>query len=258
MFQNEYKSQLTHLEDLEDEKKKAYLKELQNTANYRGQTEWVSFFRGKELEIKGDFGTSIKMYEEAFSISKELAFVEALIDLYGRMGDTENKDKWRRKQKNLVQFINDTSKREVSRNKEEIFQILNCHTEKGETVTERYIKDYIRKWKDVRSEYRSDLYILKKWSSSTPLMLQGIGKIKNMGGGIYIEWFGKGIVIDPGINFVQNLHAQKLSILNIDVVIVTHNALIADVADRVIRLKNGKIIENVVNAQPKNIDEVNW
>lgn len=41
------------------------------------------------------------------------------------------------------------------------------------------------------------------------------------------------------------------------VVIVTHNALIADVADRVIRLKNGKIIENVVNKQPKNIDEVN-
>lgn len=42
------------------------------------------------------------------------------------------------------------------------------------------------------------------------------------------------------------------------VVIVTHNALIADVADRVIRLKNGKIIENVVNKQPKNINEVNW
>ena len=42
------------------------------------------------------------------------------------------------------------------------------------------------------------------------------------------------------------------------VVIVTNNALIAAVADRVIRLKNGKIIENVVNKQPKNIDEVNW
>lgn len=42
------------------------------------------------------------------------------------------------------------------------------------------------------------------------------------------------------------------------VVIVTHNVLIADVADRVIRLKNGKIIENVVNKQPKNINEVNW
>lgn len=42
------------------------------------------------------------------------------------------------------------------------------------------------------------------------------------------------------------------------VVIVTHNSLIADVADRVIRIKNGKIIENKVNENPKSIEEVNW
>ena len=42
------------------------------------------------------------------------------------------------------------------------------------------------------------------------------------------------------------------------VIIVTHNALIAEVADRVIRLKNGKIESNVVNEHPKNIDEVVW
>ena len=42
------------------------------------------------------------------------------------------------------------------------------------------------------------------------------------------------------------------------VVIVTHNSLIADIANRVIRLKNGKIIENKVNENPKNIDEVEW
>ena len=42
------------------------------------------------------------------------------------------------------------------------------------------------------------------------------------------------------------------------VVIVTHNALIAEVADRVIRLKNGKIESNEVNKKPKNIDEVVW
>ncbi len=42
------------------------------------------------------------------------------------------------------------------------------------------------------------------------------------------------------------------------VIIVTHNSLIAEVADRVIRLKNGKVESNKINENPKNIEEVNW
>lgn len=42
------------------------------------------------------------------------------------------------------------------------------------------------------------------------------------------------------------------------VVIVTHNSLIAEIADRVIRVKNGKIRSNELNASPKNIEEVEW
>lgn len=42
------------------------------------------------------------------------------------------------------------------------------------------------------------------------------------------------------------------------VVIVTHNALIAEIADRVIRLKNGKVESNIINKKPKNVDEVVW
>lgn len=42
------------------------------------------------------------------------------------------------------------------------------------------------------------------------------------------------------------------------VVIVTHNSLIAEIADRVIKLKNGKVESNEVNKHPKDIDEVVW
>lgn len=42
------------------------------------------------------------------------------------------------------------------------------------------------------------------------------------------------------------------------VIIVTHNSLIAEVADRVIRLKNGKVESNEVIENPKKIDEVKW
>ena len=42
------------------------------------------------------------------------------------------------------------------------------------------------------------------------------------------------------------------------VVIVTHNSLIAEVADRVIRVKNGKIESDEINENPKKIDEVKW
>ena len=42
------------------------------------------------------------------------------------------------------------------------------------------------------------------------------------------------------------------------VIIVTHNSLIAEIADRIIRLKNGKVESNEINKHPKKIDEVVW
>ncbi len=42
------------------------------------------------------------------------------------------------------------------------------------------------------------------------------------------------------------------------VIIVTHNTVLAEAADKVIKIKNGKIKEIIINENPKPVKEVNW
>lgn len=56
------------------------------------------------------------------------------------------------------------------------------------------------------------------------------------------------------LTLLQNLSRQQEK----TVIIVTHNAALAEAADKVIRLKNGKIRDITVNAQPKAVSEVAW
>jgi ribonuclease BN (tRNA processing enzyme) len=67
------------------------------------------------------------------------------------------------------------------------------------------------------------LLMLKGFSSSTPMLLNNARNTNfYSGGGFYIQWKGVGIAVDPGYMFVQNLHKYDLSVLDIDVVVVTH------------------------------------
>lgn len=51
---------------------------------------------------------------------------------------------------------------------------------------------------------------------------------------------------------------RKQSDEDTTVIIVTHNSLISEIADRVIKIKNGKVESNEKNSHPKSIDEVKW
>ena len=61
---------------------------------------------------------------------------------------------------------------------------------------------------------------------------------------------------DTGVQILKLLKAQTDK--DTTVIVVTHNALIAEIADRVIHLKNGQIETNRKNSHKKQIDEVEW
>lgn len=42
------------------------------------------------------------------------------------------------------------------------------------------------------------------------------------------------------------------------VIIVTHNSALKDMAHQLLRIKNGKIVENTINKKPKSIEEIEW
>ena len=45
---------------------------------------------------------------------------------------------------------------------------------------------------------------------------------------------------------------------HITVIVVTHNSALKDMADRVIRMKNGKVVNVAVNENPKDVEEIEW
>ncbi len=42
------------------------------------------------------------------------------------------------------------------------------------------------------------------------------------------------------------------------VIVVTHNSAMKEMADRVIHIKNGKIVVEEVNEKPKDIKDIEW
>ncbi|MBQ2612313.1 MAG: ABC transporter ATP-binding protein [Methanobrevibacter sp.] len=56
------------------------------------------------------------------------------------------------------------------------------------------------------------------------------------------------------LNLLQEMSNNK----NTTVIIVTHNAILADAADKVIRIKNGQIESITINENPKKVEDLEW
>ncbi|MBI5286457.1 MAG: MBL fold metallo-hydrolase, partial [Deltaproteobacteria bacterium] len=88
------------------------------------------------------------------------------------------------------------------------------------TIPEKFYS-IITKPRKIESENVNRLVILRRWSSFTPLVPRS-KSTEALGGGYFLIWKGKGIAIDPGIDFVQNLYYAGFSLEDIDAIITTH------------------------------------
>jgi len=66
------------------------------------------------------------------------------------------------------------------------------------------------------------LVVLRRWSSFTPVIPRpSIADCK--GGGFLLVTNGRGVAIDPGFDFVENLYSEGFSLEDIDAIVVTHD-----------------------------------
>ncbi|MGL1931039.1 MAG: tetratricopeptide repeat protein [Desulfotalea sp.] len=70
-------------------------------------------------------------------------------------------------------------------------------------------------------ENGSFFLVLRRWNSFTPALPLEDGE-KSLGGGYFIYHKGKGTVIDPGYNFIENFQKSGCRLIDIDNIIITH------------------------------------
>jgi putative ABC transport system ATP-binding protein len=62
---------------------------------------------------------------------------------------------------------------------------------------------------------------------------------------------------NTGKKIIELLH-KNCRDMKMTTVIITHNSVIAEIADKVIKMRNGKVEEVIVHKHPKNINEIAW
>ena len=109
----------------------------------------------------------------------------------------------------------------VSSHCEIVSHTIDRHLKKKDTIGHLY--SALHKQYSTDKRYNGHLLMLKSMSSSSPLLYNSLLSSHIFtGGGIYLRWNNKGITIDPGYGFIENMYKHELYIQDIDIVIVTH------------------------------------
>ncbi|MBU7045821.1 MAG: tetratricopeptide repeat protein, partial [Theionarchaea archaeon] len=187
--------------------------------------------KGNALYSLGRYEEALTCFDKAIKIKPDYELPRANKNLtLIRLGKFNEAEKEREK-------IYSDKKEEISKSKlppeEKKSEILEIDAWK-EVLDE--LKDKITDILDAKKDYEKNLAaslnprnnplsdnffsVLRRWNSYTPTLHTATEE--NLGGGYFLFWKGKGIVIDPGFNFVDNFLNNGFLIYDIDAVIITH------------------------------------
>lgn len=189
-----------------------------------------------DLTSSGRHALSEGRYDDATSyMGMALKRIEEQIEAIGKNFDDSDGESLKTLA-NLAETLEklETRKRSIEYLLDKIDQEKDrakCFREVVEGIRSTNIVSSIAKQKEIidtvlnkpRTISQSDCYFLclRKWNSYTPLV--GTYDKPRQGGGYFLTWNGKGLVIDPGIGFLCNFLSSGFSISDIDAVIMTHS-----------------------------------
>ncbi len=199
---------------------------------------------GRVHHRKGAYRKAIKAYKEALKDPKNPAPTWSIIGMARAYIESGDKAKARGMLQELLEKGHDET---VVANAKSILALVDSELEKKalssedaallepapatakETPEDRILAKmrtahgtkYDKYLEKKGSDRDNVLTILRGWSSSVTLLEGSRGLWR--GGGYFLKWRGKGIVIDPGFDFLRNFHDAGYHGREISAVLVSHN-----------------------------------
>jgi tetratricopeptide (TPR) repeat protein len=202
--------------------------------------------KGVSLSELGKGEEAIELFDRALEIKSDdwnaLIWKAYTLENIDRNKDAENiyknlqlnfhkiKDK---KLKDLINFkigiyekTKSTTPEEAKKSSDILNKVINAFQDKKndffESINkiESEFKTFTDTERSIPNDFPSFLSILRKWNSYTPIIPSEKGD--NKGGGYFLYHKGKGIVIDPGFNFIENFYQEGFKVADIDAILITH------------------------------------
>ena len=146
----------------------------------------------------------------------------------------------------IFQFYNILPSLTVRENVELINEIVKDHRDAAEAIADVGLAEHMDKFPNQLSGGEQQRVSIARAIAKNPALLlcdEPTGALDSTTGVMILKILKKQCTEERGNNTV---------------IVVTHNALIADIADVVIRVKNGRIVKVEENAKPLAVEEVQW